>query len=96
MRDLAKLAKSLSRNDERDQVLRTEVTDAPQSHGIARGGRLELADEGKAGPKVRRQTARASIKSWASGEGLRKIEEVVPRGGIEPPTRGFSVPCSTI
>ncbi len=23
------------------------------------------------------------------------IKIVVPRGGIEPPTRGFSVPCST-
>ena len=27
--------------------------------------------------------------------GSRNPSEEVPRGGIEPPTRGFSVPCST-
>ncbi len=27
--------------------------------------------------------------------GLGGAGEVVPRGGIEPPTRGFSIPCST-
>ena len=30
------------------------------------------------------------------GPGLmRKLQKMVPRGGIEPPTRGFSVRCST-
>src|SRR5581483_11027128 len=31
---------------------------------------------------------------WHSAAVRRPLEEV-PRGGIEPPTRGFSVPCST-
>ena len=26
---------------------------------------------------------------------IKRLKELVPRGGIEPPTRGFSIPCST-
>ena len=29
------------------------------------------------------------------GDGVKQVWEVVPRGGIEPPTQGFSVLCST-
>ncbi len=32
--------------------------------------------------------------SWHSAAARLPLE-MVPRGGIEPPTRGFSVPCST-
>ena len=31
----------------------------------------------------------------AGQPGIANPSELVPRGGIEPPTRGFSVPCST-
>ena len=27
--------------------------------------------------------------------GIRGLDVLVPRDGIEPPTRGFSIPCST-
>ncbi len=33
------------------------------------------------------------LKLFGGGSGLGRI--MVPRGGIEPPTRGFSIPCST-
>ena len=41
-------------------------------------------------------SAETAGKSERIGRGRRaNLAELVPRGGIEPPTRGFSVPCST-
>ena len=38
-----------------------------------------------------------AIKKWKGKQAFNKKELImmVPRGGIEPPTRGFSVLCST-
>ncbi|CAD5376637.1 hypothetical protein OF001_U160043 [Pseudomonas sp. OF001] len=33
--------------------------------------------------------------SYLGKSGIGHLKEVVPRDGIEPPTRGFSIPCST-
>ena len=49
---------------------------------------------------TRLELAASSVTGWRSNQTELhprnpKGCQVVPRGGIEPPTRGFSVPCST-
>ena len=49
--------------------------------------------------RARRGSSRSAfgkaVKLVASFAASQQAERLVARGGIEPPTRGFSVPCST-
>jgi len=46
-------------------------------------------------PAAGQSVPEAGKDGEVGGVGSRNPAELVPRGGIEPPTRGFSVPCST-
>src|SRR4051794_1207236 len=70
--------------------------------GLARCGRELMTSFGRAGDERSKNYACNKVSTLVNqgclpfgGPAAKSLKKLVPRGGIEPPTHGFSVRCST-